>query len=67
MTYIIICTKCGRTERYNSQDEAVEKGCGGCDCKINNREIHIELCSKCYTVKTFDEEFDKQLPENFRK
>lgn len=66
MVYEINCTRCGTHEKYKSQSESIDKGCGGCNGTINHKHIHIELCSKCYNPEVLNEELGKQLPEGLK-
>lgn len=61
MTYKIVCSRCGRVEKYNYQDEAIQEKCGGCNGTFNGVRIKIQLCSKCYSPKNLVEEFDNKV------
>ena len=65
--YNIICTRCKGIENYRNQSESISKGCGGCNGTINHKRINVQLCSKCYSPKTLNEELGKQLPEVLKK
>lgn len=65
--YEVICTRCKRIESYKNQIESISKGCGGCNGTINHKRINVQLCSKCYSPETLNEELGKQMPKGLKK
>jgi predicted nucleic acid-binding Zn-ribbon protein len=66
MVYEVRCTRCGNVEKYKSQSESINKGCGGCTGTINHKYIRIVLCSKCYSPEVLNEELGMQLPKRLK-